>query len=283
MGSGPGQFLLFHHLTVTAAGEVFVADFGNRRVQRFNSIGTFLSQWGLPIQPTGVAVGPDGTVYVSGIDRVWHLDANGDSLGVWGATGSDDGEFLFLTDVTVDDSGFVYVTDWENYRVQKFTGEGEFVTKWGVQGSGNGQFQVPVGIQAEPGGTILVADEGMRRMQRFDANGTFLFAWGTPGSGPGEWQGGPDKPCVDPNGFVVVPDTGNHRVQVYRPDGTFVLQWGSFGTGSGQFHFPTAVGVDGEGNLYVHDKDNYRVQKFTSMTTGVQQLQWGDVKGRFRR
>jgi hypothetical protein len=134
----------------------------------------------------------------------------------------------------------------------------------------------------EPGGTILVADEGTRRMQRFDANGTFLFAWGTPGSGPGEWQGGPDKPCVDPNGFVVVPDTGNHRVQVYRSDGTFVLQWGSFGTGPGQFHFPTAVGVDDEGSLYVHDKDNYRVQKFTSLTTGVQQLHWGDVKARFR-
>ena len=281
MGSGPGQFLLSHHLTVTALGDVYVADLNNHRVQRFNATGTFLSQWGLPTEASGVAVGPDGTVYVSGGDRVWHLSAAGELLGAWGSTGSGDGEFRFPLDVTVDAAGFVYVADWGNHRIQKFTDGGDFVTAWGTQGSGDGQFELPAGVQAEPGGTILVADVNTYRMQRFDANGTFLFAWGTSGSGPGEWDG-PEKPCIDRNGFVVVPDPGNHRIQVYKPDGTFVLQWGSFGNGPGQFHFPTAVGADAEGNLYVLDKDNYRVQKFASLTTLVQSVSWGDVKQRFR-
>ena len=280
-GTGPGQFLHTSCLTVTAFGEVYLADGRNNRVQRFSSTGTFLSQWGLPAGPYGVAVAPDGTVYTSGEgDRVRHFDAMGSLLGAWGATGSGESEFRLPVDVTVDAAGFVYVADSGNFRIQKFTAVGEFVTAWETQGSG-GQLLYPTAVQAEPGGTILVAHVYIGRMQRFDANGTFLSAWGTVGPDPGQWSG-PGKPCIDRNGFVVVPDPGNHRIQVYEADGTFVLQWGSFGMDPGQFNQPSAVGVDGEGNLYVLDRENFRIQKFTSATTGVRSVSWSDVKSRFR-
>jgi hypothetical protein len=53
----------------------------------------------------------------------------------------------------------------------------------------------------------------------------------------------------------------------------FVLKWGSFGSGDGQFSFPFGIAVDGGGNVYVVDSQNYRIQKFDG--TGGFLTKWG--------
>jgi hypothetical protein len=50
--------------------------------------------------------------------------------------------------------------------------------------------------------------------------------------------------------------------------------WGSYGQSNGQFNLPHSIAVDGDGNIYVTDAFNDRVQKFTS--TGVYLIQWGN-------
>ena len=54
---------------------------------------------------------------------------------------------------------------------------------------------------------------------------------------------------------------------------TFQLEWGVEGTGEGQFHEPEGIAVDAEGNVYVADSSNLRIQKFTS--DGVFLAEWG--------
>jgi len=87
---------------------------------------------------------------------------------------------------------------------------------------------------------------------------------------------------VDQNGNVYVMDTQNGRVQKFDSNGNFVSMWGSRGDGEGQFQNSSSKGwvgrmaVDTQGNLYVIDANNFRIQKFDG--SGNYQTQWG-VKG----
>jgi DNA-binding beta-propeller fold protein YncE len=51
--------------------------------------------------------------------------------------------------IAVDSSGYVYVADVWNDRIQKFDSNGTFITKWGSSGSGDGEFHSPVGIAVD--------------------------------------------------------------------------------------------------------------------------------------
>ena len=52
----------------------------------------------------------------------------------------------------------------------------------------------------------------------------------------------------------------------------FLLQWGSFGTGPGQFEFPHGLATDADGNVYLADLNNDRIEVFTG--DGVFLRQW---------
>jgi DNA-binding beta-propeller fold protein YncE len=77
------------------------------------------------ILPTGVAVAPDGTVYVAegsiyGNQRVQYFSATGSYLGKWGSPGSGNGEFVSRMGLAVGPDSTVYVSDSGNSRVQYF-------------------------------------------------------------------------------------------------------------------------------------------------------------------
>jgi tripartite motif-containing protein 71 len=72
--------------------------------------------------PAGVAADGSGNVYVAdnGSDRIEKFDASGAFLTTWGSEGSGDGQFNFPQGVATDGSGHVYVADSANDRIQKF-------------------------------------------------------------------------------------------------------------------------------------------------------------------
>src|SRR5689334_4971451 len=75
----------------------------------------------------------------------------------WGAYGSGDWQFIGPAGMAVDASGNVYVADYGNHRVQKFTPTGTYLTQWGTHGSGDGQFNGPEGVAADASGNVYVA------------------------------------------------------------------------------------------------------------------------------
>jgi uncharacterized protein (TIGR03663 family) len=167
----------------------------------------------------------------------------------------------------------------------------------GVSGTAPGQFTYPRAVAVDSGGRIYVADSGNNRVQIFDSNGTFLRQWGSTckldtGEGcQGDGRGQFNEPwgiAVDGQGNVYVSDTWNHRIQKFDNQGNFVTMWGQFGSTGGElgqpalFYGPRSVVVGQDGNLYVVDTGNKRVQSFTPGGDFVAQYGGsGVVEGRF--
>jgi hypothetical protein len=104
--------------------------------------------------PDGLALDQQGNLYMmdSGNRRIQKFDSDGHFITTWGSRGSDDGQFDCLglpCMVAVDGQVNVYVTDSGNHRIQKFDSNGEFLAKWGSFGDGDGQFSRPFGVAVD--------------------------------------------------------------------------------------------------------------------------------------
>jgi DNA-binding beta-propeller fold protein YncE len=270
-GSGNGQFEYPHGIAINNAGNIYVADTNNSRVQKFDSNGTFITKWGTIGSGNGqfnwpamIAFDNAGSVYV--IDernnRIQKFDSNGAFIATWGTYGSDNGQFYAPEGIAIDTSGNVYVADTGNNRVQKFDSNGTFITKWGALGSGNGQFNALAGIAVGNAGNVYVADSENNRVQKFDSNGTFITKWGFQGSGKGQFDYA-HLIAVDNLGNVYVSDWWNSRIQKFGPNGAFITQWGTDGWGVGQFDSPGAIAINSSWDVYVADAGNNRIQVFS--------------------
>lgn len=181
----------------------------------------------------------------------------------WGVAGSAPGELATPKGAAVDAAGFVYVVDYGNDTVIKFTPNGQIATVWGGHGAAKGLFDHPSRLALGPDGSVYVTDAGNDRIQRFSPDGSLIRAWGTRGVGPGQFVH-PRGIAVSADGTVYVTDQGNARVQVFSGGGRFLRGWGARGSGRGCFNAPKDVAVGTGGRVYVVDAVDDRIQVFTS-------------------
>lgn len=281
-GSQPGQFQRPRKLAVAPDGSLYVADTDNHRIQHLSVNGDVLHTWGSFgdvaqgsvsggqfNQPWGIAVGPDGSVYVADTwnHRIQKFTAQGEFIAMWGYFGQAETPegFWGPRDVVVDAKGQVFVTDTGNKRVVVFDADGKFITQFGELGMGAGQFDEPVGLAAAADGTIFVADTWNQRIQVFTSTSAGYVAnnlWEIAG-----WYGQSldNKPflAVDAAGHVFASDPEGYRILEFTSQGEFIRYWGDFGSTADTFGLAGAVAVDSLGGVWVTDTANGRLMHFT--------------------
>ncbi len=252
-GTSPGQFIMPSGIAIDKKGNLWVTDYGNDTVQEFNSSGSYISGFG--------------------------CCAGGSATG--------DREFNEADGIAIDSSGNIWVSDKDNNRLQKFNTSGTWLMTIGgdkgdgthtctqcssntsctcYSGTGNGQFNV---IQGNPvidsSGNIWVNDAGNGRLQEFNSSGSWLNTLFN-GSG-NQWQ----------TGFVF--DSGSnlwwpyfgYAVEKFNSSGSDTgihLDEGDpgccEGSANGRNYGGVELAIDSNGNFWITDPYNNRVQEFNS-------------------
>jgi len=178
--TGDGQFVASLRVGFRPRGigidhfdRLYLADTGGSRVVVGSTGGEVLAVWGEPgagpgqfDQPTDVAVGPDGQVYVADTfnQRVQWLDADGAYVGEWPIlpVNTYDSPHLVVSPANV-----LYITSPEEHQVLAYDLAGRFLSQFGERGAGLGQFLKPVAIAVDAQGCLYVADPLQGGVQGF--------------------------------------------------------------------------------------------------------------------
>jgi sugar lactone lactonase YvrE len=269
--SKPGSFLSPQHLAFDSENNVYVTDLGNSRVQKFDSSGEFLTEWGTRGtdngefgHPMGIAVSGEFVFVVDNKNHnVQKFDLDGNFISKWGAFGNDNGSFKSPRGITVSEDSFVYVVDSGNARVQKFTSDGEYVSHFGQSGKRGGNFVTPVDI-AINSDKIYITDPNQNKIIVFDLEGNFEKIFN---DSIGGYSINPEGIVFDKDGNFYIVDYRNNRIIHYNDFGVPLSIFGQLGNAEGHFKFPKDVAMSNDGYLYVTDTQGHRIQKFVTPST----------------
>ncbi len=246
------------------------------------------------VEPTDVAIGPDGDVYVtdSASNRIVWYKIDGSKI-LWGKNGGDGssgtgiGEFNNPQGISVDSRGVVYVADTDNHRVQRFNAAGSPIGQpWGrnngdgTAGVNLGEFDQPKDIAANQRADVYVVDAGNNRIQKFTSIGTPVLEWSEWGSGWMQSFGSPKGIAIDWCGNVYVTENLGARVLKFNASGGLLAELDEF-----VMHMRSVgvedVAVDRAGRVFISQGGIWELDSDGDMARSWGG--WGDDPRRFKR
>ncbi|HEY6955287.1 MAG TPA: peptidyl-alpha-hydroxyglycine alpha-amidating lyase family protein [Flavisolibacter sp.] len=235
---GANLFLMPHGLTVDKNNNVWVTDVALQQIFKFSHEGKLLMKLGTAKVagddathfnlPTDLAVGDDGTFYVSdgyGNSRVAKFSSSGKFIKSWGKYGSKPGEFIIPHGIAIDNKNIIYVADRQNNRIQLFDTSGRFLKEL----KNNEEVEQVPSVAIGLNNSLFAIDYDPRKKPDSTVNGSTFFEF----------------------------DKSQHII-------SHIGASGSYDRTSCWFH---DIAVDKNGNIYVGDIIGLRVLKFKPAKT----------------
>jgi uncharacterized protein (TIGR03663 family) len=218
-------------VAIAPDGSVYVADTWNHRIHQLDGTGNLVNAWGTSAQydpgdgavgeaafygPRGIAVGPDGRIYVTdtGNKRVQVFGPDGRFVFQWGGGGVLEGYLDEPVGIALGSDGAVYVADTWNQRVQVFDAGGAFLRQWAIAGWDSGMADEKPYLAVDAAGYVYVTDPGRYRVLVFDSWGDYLLSFGQYGSDERSFTF-PSGIAVAEDGSIYVTDSHSGRVLVF--------------------------------------------------------------------
>ncbi|MBV1911579.1 MAG: peptidyl-alpha-hydroxyglycine alpha-amidating lyase family protein [Kangiellaceae bacterium] len=248
-------------------GHFYVFNRGLHPLLEFDRQGIFVKEIGQGLfdTPHGMRVDRDDNIWTTdqNTHQVMKFNPLGELLLVIGRRNSegtgwfDRGYSLTLlkspSDVAFDSDGNVYVADAGNFRIVKFNRFGEPITFWGEQGDQQGEFNFPHSIIIDIKQRLLVTDRENARVQLFDLEGNYLKQWTDIGN--------PYLITQSTDGYIWVTDARAGKLIKLTQNGNIVGEFGEWGKQLGHFGFGHGLSVRDNGEIYISEVLNLRVQK----------------------
>ncbi|XP_070549263.1 tripartite motif-containing protein 2-like [Ptychodera flava] len=214
-------------VAISKEGLQFLTDRENKQVVVSDVNGKFMRSFGQTElrHPLGIAIHPlNGIVYVTDWDGkgeetdtdahcVRKYTQEGKYINSFGGYGEKKGQFCAPYSVDFDSKGKVYVSDFNNSRVQVFDERDRFVRSFGCHGDADGQFEHPSGIVVSKDNFVYVVDEYANKIQKFDTNGRFLYRIDSEEDNLNSPRGIVE--AVDDGRKVIDTNGGNHCIKVF--------------------------------------------------------------------
>jgi len=273
-----GQFNEPTTIAVSSSGKVYVGDYRDECIKKFDSSGNFIARWKIISfenieDNSNSRAGGIGSVCTDLNDNIYFtndtnacalkLNSEGKLVHKWWKGDGEGSGFTFPEGITVDRTGNIYVVDIASV-LQKFDSNINFIKKWRV---GWDVCVIPPprnrDVVVDSKGYVYVLhwlpDSGY--IFKYDSYGKFVKKWGAYDNAVDVFNDARGI-AIDDKDRIFVAETGKNRILVSDTDGNFIMEWGSYGFCNGYFRGPVDVALDLYGNVYVVEEGNKRVQKF---------------------
>lgn len=137
---------------------------------------------------------------------------------------------------------------------------GNLLKSWGEN-----LFIMPHGLTVDYENHVWVTDVALHQIFKFTHDGKLLMKIGESsisGNDSLHFNMPTDIAVCEDGSFYVSDGYGNSRVVKFSKTGKYLFEWGKKGAGKGEFDTPHAIDLDRNGNVYVADRENNRIQKF---------------------
>lgn len=236
----------------SATDFLFVSNFGNHSISRFDLDGNYISSITTNLyQPEGLAINSSGYLYAANY-RIGSL--GGRAISKFNANGQFASYIFSNTNLNLpsalvfDSIGNLYAANTNDNTVSKFDPAGNFLSKISTD------ILTPAGLAFDLAGNLLVSNSdplnGGFKISKFDNNGNFLTYYTASLNSPAGI-------ATDSSGYIYVANAGNNTISKLDTNGNLVS------TINSDLNTPWGLTLDSSGNLYAVNTGNGTISKFS--------------------